>query len=63
MGWYDATLLYLGQLFQHITDIRKEKVALKFTYGEKCIYAGINGLSNKIASYLLDVGIVRNEVV
>ena len=53
----------LGQLFQHIADIRKEKVAVKFTDGEKCTYADINELSNKIAASLLDIGIVRNDVI
>jgi D-alanine--poly(phosphoribitol) ligase subunit 1 len=53
----------LGQKFQQIADVQKEKIALKFTNGEKCTYADINDLSNKIASFLLDLGIVRNDVI
>ena len=53
----------LGQLFHNITLTHKDKVAIKFTSGGNSTYSEIDSLSNKIARYLLNIGIERNDVI
>lgn len=53
----------LGQMFQEVALTHKDKAALKFINGETRTYYEIDTLSNRIAAYLLDVGIERNDVI
>ena len=59
----DQYIYNLGQLFKTIANKNSNNTAIKTVEGELIEFGLINSFSNKIANYLLELGIQKNDVV
>ncbi len=53
----------LGICFENVVDKYAEKVALRFTKTHSITYIQLNERANRLARYMLDMGIAQNDVV
>ncbi len=59
----ESSIYNLGQLFNQIALKFKDKIALKYPDNSFFSFKELNILSNKIANYLIEIGVKKNDVV
>jgi D-alanine--poly(phosphoribitol) ligase subunit 1 len=53
----------IGLLFSEVSDANADKVALKYPGGATVTFSELDTLSNRIANYFLEIGLVKGDVI